>query len=78
MKKRRQDIPWYRKEIIFACIILYAITLVCAYYWVTDSEMPSKLQNSIVGLGVSAPTCILMDLNSILKNVRDSKMPPQE
>lgn len=78
MKKRRQDIPWYRKEIIFACIILYAITLVYAYYWVTDSEMPYKLQTFIFGLSVLAPTCILMNLKSILKNVRDPKMPPRE
>ena len=31
MKKRRHDIPWCRKEIILACIVLYAIALVCAY-----------------------------------------------
>ena len=42
MKKRRHDIPWCRKEIILACIVLYAIALVCAYYWATDAEMPLK------------------------------------
>ena len=78
MKKRRQDIPWCRKEITVACIILYAITLVCAYYWVTDSEMPLKLQAILIALGIATPTCILLNLKSILKNAGYSAVPPRE
>ena len=78
MKKRRHDLPWCRKEITLACIILYGITLVCADYWVTDSEMPLKLQAILIALGIATPTCILLNLKSILKNTGDSAVPPRE
>lgn len=78
MKKRRHDIPWCRKEITLACIVLYAITLVCAYYWATDAEMPLKLQAILIALGIAAPTGILLNLKSVLKNAGDSAVPPRE
>ena len=78
MKKRRHDLPWCRKEITLACIILYGITLVCAYYWTTDADMPLKLQAILIALGIAAPTCILVNLKSILKNAGDSAVPPRE
>ena len=41
----------------------------CRGQWVTDYEMPFKLQAIIFALGVAVPTRILMDLSSFIKKM---------
>lgn len=67
MKKRTRDPSWHRRQIITGCMMIYLLMAVCCFYWVTDYEMPFKLQAIIFALGVAVPTRILMDLSSIME-----------
>ena len=67
MKERTHDPSWHRKQIILGCVMLYLLMAICGFYWVTDYEMPFKLQAIIFALGVAVPTRILMDLSSFIK-----------
>lgn len=67
MKKRTRDPSWHRKQIVVGCVMIYLLMAVCCFYWVTDYEMPFKLQAIIFALGVAVPTRILMDLSSIME-----------
>lgn len=69
MKERTHDPSWHRKQIILGCVMLYLLMAICGFYWVTDYEMPSKLQAIIFALGVAVPTRILMDLSSFVKKM---------
>lgn len=69
MKERIHDPSWHRKQIILGCVMLYLLMAICGFYWVTDYEMPFKLQAIIFALGVAVPTRILMDLSSFIKKM---------
>lgn len=69
MKERTHDPSWHRKQIILGCVMLYLLMAICGFYWVTDYEMPFKLQAIIFTLGVAVPTRILMDLSSFIKKM---------
>lgn len=69
MKERTHDPSWHRKQIILGCVVLYLLMAICGFYWVTDYEMPFKLQTIIFALGVAVPTRILMDLSSFIKKM---------
>lgn len=69
MKERTHDLSWHRKQIILGCVMLYLLMAICGIYWVTDYEMPFKLQAIIFALGVAVPTRILMDLGSFIKKM---------